>query len=124
MIKQCIDPKQIERSLFVSMLQHSSNVRSSSFQEYAHNQHADSSNRSNYENCALQKHQLEIAERIVIIQKKAMLDMLSSFRAESGELRKLKEERNSEQYTINKLIKKEVIDMADRMEAMHEQINF
>lgn len=52
-----------------------------------------------------------------------MLDMLSLFHAESGELRRLREEHNSEQYHINKLIKKEIIDMADRMETMQETIN-
>lgn len=50
--------------------------------------------------------------------------MLSLFRQESGELRKLKEERNSEQMILNKLIKNEVIDMADRIETMQENINF
>lgn len=52
-----------------------------------------------------------------------MLDMLAMFREESGELRRLKEERNSEQFVINKLIKNEIIDMADRMETMQETIN-
>jgi hypothetical protein len=52
------------------------------------------------------------------MQKKRMLDMLSLFRAESSELRRLKEERNSEQIMLNKLIKNEIIDMADRMETM------
>ena len=46
--------------------------------------------------CDNQKSQLEIAERIKLIQKKNMIDMLTLFRQESGELRKLKEDRNSE----------------------------
>jgi hypothetical protein len=39
---------------------------------------------------------MRIAETILLMQKKRMLDMLSLFREESGELRRLKEERNSE----------------------------
>ena len=47
----------------------------------------------------------------------AMLDM---FKLESGELRKLKEEKTKEQLMINRLIKNEVIDMADRLERLEE----
>ena len=67
---------------------------------------------------------MRIAETILLMQKKRMLDMLSLFREESGELRRLKEERNSEQFAMNKLIKNEIIDMADRMETMQETINY
>jgi hypothetical protein len=68
------------------------------------------------------QHQLEIAERIVIIQKKNMLDMLAMFRQESGELRKLKEERHAEQFIFNKFLKKEVIDIAEKIEEIQEQV--
>ena len=97
MIKQCIEPEKIERSLFVSMLRSSSQANRSSlyheFQMFNGNQEDNDSHRSICDN---QKSQLEIAERIKLIQKKNMIDMLTLFRQESGELRKLKEDRNSE----------------------------
>ena len=48
--------------------------------------------------------------------------MLEDFKTESLELRKLKEERSMEQVMINRLIKNEVIDMADRMEIMQRMM--
>lgn len=95
-------------------------ARLETYNELHGHHHSDLSIGDSSEGCNIHKHQLEIAERIVMIQKKNMLDMLSMFRNESGELRKLKEERNSEQFILNKLIKNEVIDMADRMEIMEE----
>jgi hypothetical protein len=47
-----------------------------------------------------------------------MLEVLDTFKSEGGELRKLKEERTKEQQIINKLIKNEVIDIADRVARM------
>jgi hypothetical protein len=44
--------------------------------------------------------------------------MLEAFKLESGELNSLKSMKNDEQATTTKLIKNEVIDMADRLEDM------
>lgn len=51
-----------------------------------------------------------------------MLKALEEFKTESYELAKLKEERSNLQAVSNKLIKNEVIDMADRMEIMQKMI--
>lgn len=51
-----------------------------------------------------------------------MLVQLENFKNESLELRKLKDEKNMEQLLTNRLIKNEVIDMADRMEHMHRMM--
>jgi hypothetical protein len=124
MIKQCIDPRNVESSLFVTMLKSGSQAARSELYSNQHVGHHSCGSDSNRSHCLVQRQQLDIAERIVIIQKKNMLDMLCLFREESGELRKLKELRNSEQMILNKLIKNEVIDMADRIETMQDQINF
>ena len=47
-----------------------------------------------------------------------MLIALEEFIGEQNELRKLKDERNQEQFLTNRLIKNEVIDMAERMDDM------
>mmetsp|Transcript_14348 Transcript_14348/g.22316 ORF Transcript_14348/g.22316 Transcript_14348/m.22316 type:complete len:121 (+) Transcript_14348:443-805(+) len=52
-----------------------------------------------------------------------MMLSLEMFKNESGAMRKLKEERNKEQQMINRLIKNEVIDMADRMERLEQMIS-
>ena len=64
----------------------------------------------------IKRNELKIAEKIVKIAKKKMLDMLAEFKNESGELRRLKEQKNEEQLMLNRLVKNEVIDMADRVE--------
>ena len=51
-----------------------------------------------------------------------MLRLLEDFKLESQELRKMKDERNDEQTMMNRLIKNEVIDMADRMEIMQRMM--
>jgi hypothetical protein len=66
---------------------------------YKSHQHHDSEEHganSQVSDCHEHREEMRIAETILLMQKKRMLDMLSLFREESGELRRLKEERNSE----------------------------
>ena len=51
-----------------------------------------------------------------------MMDMLAQFKHESNELRKLKDEKNEEQLMLNRLVKNEVIDMADRVEEIQRML--
>lgn len=62
---------------------------------------------------------LEKERKMLAITKQTMMKMLEKFKIESGELRKIKQDRNQEQLMTNRLIKNEVIDIADRLEKMH-----
>ena len=62
---------------------------------------------------------LELKKKSLAISKQNMLKSLEKFKNESGELRKIKQDRNQEQLMTNRLIKNEVIDIADRLEIMH-----
>ena len=48
-----------------------------------------------------------------------MRDKLELFKLEYGTLRKMKGELNNDQEAVNRMIKYEVCEMADRMEQMH-----
>lgn len=51
--------------------------------------------------------------------KRIMRDKLELFKLEYGTLRKMKGELNNDQEAVNRMIKYEVCEMADRMEQMH-----
>jgi len=51
-----------------------------------------------------------------------MIKQLEDFKSESQELRKMKDERTQEAFKNQRLIKNEVIDMADRMEIMQRMM--
>ena len=63
---------------------------------------------------------LDVMKKEVAIAKAHMLTHLQEFRYECRELQKLKEERNQEQLMSNRLIKTEIIDVADRLEIMYK----
>ena len=62
------------------------------------------------------KEELAYVERIVGVAKKNMLEALEAFRAESWDLKKMKQERNKEQELNNRLIKEAIFEMAQRVE--------
>ena len=55
--------------------------------------------------------------------RRKMISELEEFSVESRELRRLKDDKVQEQQMVSKLIKNEVIDMADRMDNLEAMIS-
>lgn len=62
--------------------------------------------------------EIEKQENLVSKCKLQMLDQLEIFKNEKSKHQKVKIDRNNEQLVNNRVIKNEVIEMADRMEKM------
>lgn len=65
---------------------------------------------------------LILADREAKVKRRIMIEALDEFNLESQELRKIRQLRSQEQLLTNRLIKNEVIDMAERIEKIEKLI--
>jgi hypothetical protein len=63
---------------------------------------------------------LILADREAKVKRRIMIEALDEFNLESQELRKIRQLRSQEQLLTNRLIKNEVIDMAERIEKIEK----
>ena len=135
-IQQDHDPRTADRSVFVSMLRTNQSQAARAGVIQLHNNSMLTQERftsrqgsfssavpvefenttSSFEN--VESNELIIADRIVKLSKKHMLDSLEAFKAESWDLKKMKQERNKENELNNKILRETIIEMSARIEKM------
>lgn len=64
--------------------------------------------------------QMHIAHITEQDKRKQLLETVDEFKQQKQDLRRLQEENNLEQSTVNRLLKNEIIDMAERLERIEK----